>query len=283
MLIIESDSVSAAQTRQGEVFDVAVVNGSNEYKSLMAQIRQDLTGNRSEYYSQSYHDPRHHYIDWPSLESYSSYFRRMYRYLIHGPPEPENITNAEPIFRDILASIQNATEEKLGAKMNTTGGFYAGGKIYMYLTSPFSLNETLAFDLRAAMHSLNMSIHYHHYSIPTQPWVEWHDHSNDERDYSGARGTEMAFENARTGVEMEEYDPWYRYGDFVCGTPMVEEDMRIEREQKVNGTWVEPPRVRQREWECSTWRECWRSCPNRGGSEWWVFWGEECFTLLKFW
>jgi hypothetical protein len=38
--------VSAAQTRKGELLDVAVMEGSSEYQSIMAQIQQDLKGNR---------------------------------------------------------------------------------------------------------------------------------------------------------------------------------------------------------------------------------------------
>ncbi len=39
--------VSVAQTRNGSLFDVAIVKGSKEYKRIMRQVQQDLKGDRS--------------------------------------------------------------------------------------------------------------------------------------------------------------------------------------------------------------------------------------------
>jgi hypothetical protein len=71
----------------------------------------------------------------------------------------------------------------------------------------------------------------------------------------------MAFEQARNGAEMMEYDSQYRYGDFICGTPFVGEDYRVEMEIRANGTWVEPPRKRVLGWECRGWGICLRAWP----------------------
>jgi hypothetical protein len=93
------------------------------------------------------------------------------------------------------------------------------------------------------------------------PYIEWDNHGNDLLDYGGENGTIAALEQAKKNVEMMEYDPGYRYGDFYCGTYLVEEDMRVEAERKANGTWVEPIYKKKIPWECSNWDECWRAWP----------------------
>jgi hypothetical protein len=71
----------------------------------------------------------------------------------------------------------------------------------------------------------------------------------------------MALGHTRAAVEMMEYGPGYRYGDFYCGTYFVEEEMRIAAEMKANGTWVEPIYKMRVKWECQNWEECWRAWP----------------------
>lgn len=75
----------------------------------------------------------------------------------------------------------------------------------------------------------------------------------------------MAFQQARKGAEMMEYEwdyKWdYRYGDFVCGTWLVEEEERRREEGIADASWVEPVRKRRVEWECKNWGECWRAWP----------------------
>jgi len=134
----------------------------------------------------------------------------------------------------------------------------------MYISAPWELNHTFAACMRRAMNSIDMNIHYHQYGLQPSPYVTWHNHSNDQIDYSGENGTAVAFEQARKQVEMmelEDEEYGYRYGDFVCGTWMVEEDMRIEREMRKNGTWVDPPRKASHKWRCGSWKECWKGTP----------------------
>ena len=126
----------------------------------------------------------------------------------------------------------------------------------MHISAPWELNHTYSHYMRHAMNSLNMTIHYGYYDLQPRPWNAWHNHSNDVVDYSGENGIRLAFEQAKAGVEMMEYDPYYRYGDFVCGTSFVEEAMRVEREMRANGTWVDPLRKRELEWECRSWSQC---------------------------
>jgi hypothetical protein len=153
--------------------------------------------------------------------------------------------------------------------MNSSEGFYKQGKIYMYLSSPFELNGTYTSQMRGAMDSLNMSQHYGYYSMIQRPSYEWYDHANDVADYSGAEGIRMAFGEARREVEMNEYEYGYRHGDFVCGTPFVEEYEREKAEMIKNGTWVEPSQIEEVEWDCESWAECWRAYPSQDG-EWWI-------------
>jgi len=49
-----------------------------------------------------------------------------------------------------------------------------------------------------------------------RPWNDWDDGSNDMLDNYGENGTKMAFEQARKGAEMTNFDWGYRYGDFYC-------------------------------------------------------------------
>ena len=196
------------------------------------------------------------------LLAYPAYVQRLYRYLRYGPP-PAPANNPTLIFRSILSSIQIATEEALGAKLNRSEGFYNQGRLYMRVSAPWELNHTYSRYMRHAMNSLNMSSHYGHYELEQRPWMDWYNHSNDVVDYSGEEGTRLAFEQAKAGVEMMEYDPYYRYGDFICGTPIVEEAMRAEEEMKASGTWVEPPRKLSLDWDCRSWSQCWRAWPWR--------------------
>ena len=71
----------------------------------------------------------------------------------------------------------------------------------------------------------------------------------------------MALGHARAAVEMMEYDPGHKYGDFHCGTYFVEEEMRIAAEMEANGAWVEPIHKMRVKWECKNWEECWRAWP----------------------
>ena len=136
----------------------------------------------------------------------------------------------------------------------------------MYISAPWELNYTYSHAMRHAMEDLGMRIHYHQYGLQAMPWIEWHNHSNDEQDYSGENGTALAFEQARNYAEMMEYDPSYRYGDFICGTALVDEERRIKEELKANGTWVEPPRKGDLEFECQNWRQCWTAWPWKRGA-----------------
>jgi hypothetical protein len=195
-----------------------------------------------------------------NLSLYKAYILRLYRYLTRNH-QPHKITNPIPVFKEILTSLRNATEEALGAKMNTTDSFYGENNIYMYVSAPWELNYTYTHAMRHAMKELGMRIHNRYYELEPKPWTAWHNHSNDEKDYCGVNGTLYAFEQARDLVEMMEYDPFYRYGDFRCGTAMVAACFRIEREMKANGTWVEPPRKGVLDFECQSWRECLTAWP----------------------
>lgn len=119
-----------------------------------------------------------------------------------------------------------------------------------------------------ALGALNMSRDYGYYSHSIRPWAVWHDHANDERDYSGDEGTALAFEQARVGAEMMDFDPDYRYGDFICGNGLWEDEARVVEEMKANGTWVEPPEPPRKavlEWRCRSWGMCLKAKPWKWG------------------
>jgi hypothetical protein len=97
-----------------------------------------------------------------------------------------------------------------------------------------------------------------------RPWLEWRDHTNDLVNYTGENGTKLALEQARTAAEMMLYDPGYRYGDFICGNGLQDEENKVIEEMKANGTWVAliyPFHKRKVKWECRNWEECWRAWP----------------------
>jgi hypothetical protein len=74
----------------------------------------------------------------------------------------------------------------------------------------------------------------------------------------------LALEQVRTAIEMMLYDPGYRHGDFICGNGFDEEEDRVIKEMKANGTWVEPIypfHKRKVKWECRNWGKCWRAWP----------------------
>jgi hypothetical protein len=190
------------------------------------------------------------------FSKYTNYLQRIYNYLKNGPP-PVFSPDPTPIFTEILQSLNLATEEKLETKLNYTETRYDKG---IRVSAPWEFNETFVGALKRAMDTLEPGRVWI-YGPEVSPWTEWHDHSNDEVNYGGENGTTLALESARALVEMMEYDPEYRYGDFICGTPFVEEEMRIEREMKANGTWVEPIYKKRVKWECSNWEECWRAWP----------------------
>lgn len=145
--------------------------------------------------------------------------------------------------------------------MNHTQNRYDRG---LYLSAPWDFNETLTRSLRNAMNSLSDTDEGFWFVGPdTRPWADWDDHANDMLDYGGENGTKMAFEQAKKGAEMMEFDWGYRYGDFYCGTYLVEEEMRVRSEMIANGTWVEPARKMTVPWECRNWEECWRAWPWR--------------------
>jgi hypothetical protein len=159
----------------------------------------------------------------------------------------------------MLTSILKATEFALGAKLNTTSGHYAQDKIYMYISSPFALNHTYTSAFRCAMSHLHLRIHNGQYDLLVLPPNRWYSHSNDERDYSGDNGTKLAFEQARHNVAMSEFVKRYRPGDYRCGTGDFARRMKEVKEMKMNGTWVEPPVKGVLDFECSSWRQCWRT------------------------
>lgn len=70
------------------------------------------------------------------------------------------------------------------------------------------------------------------YELETRPWISPLDHANDEVDYSGEKGTSLAFQNAREHVAMTEYNPLRTYINR-CGTPLI-------LALKEKGKWVEP-------------------------------------------
>jgi hypothetical protein len=186
------------------------------------------------------------------------YFSRLYRYLTRASPPP-HATNPIPIFTEVLTSILNATENALQTKLNTTSGFFAQDKIYMHISSPFALNHTYASALRCAMSRLDLRIHNGNYDLLVLPHTDWFDHSNDEKDYSGANGTALAFEQARRNVAMSEFDETYRPGDFRCGTGDLARWTKEVESMKRNGTWVALPVRGVLGFECEIWRQCWRT------------------------
>ncbi|KAE9375983.1 hypothetical protein N431DRAFT_208856 [Stipitochalara longipes BDJ] len=251
-------AVSVAQDRNGTLFDVAIVNGSEDYRNMMAQIQQELKGDRSLYYTETDWNPDWRWHDWIGFSTHKNYFQRIYKYLKYGPPPPFS-PDPTPVLTTILQSLALATEETLGVKLNYTKNRYDRG---IQISAPWEFNETFVGALHDAMDTLATPAgDVWFYGPEIKPWLDWRDHSNDNVRYGGDNGTKMALRLARAAVEMMEYDPEYRYGDFICGTPFVEEEMRIEAEMKANGTWVEPIYKKRVNWECRNWGECWRAWP----------------------
>lgn len=187
------------------------------------------------------------------------YFRRLLNYVKgqgnHTPPSPNPI----PIFKDVLSNLKQATEDALAIRMQPASEDwppeYVRGKIRVILGAPWELNHTLSQALWIATDELGMVNRWHYRQLTQLPGMDWSDHANDVRDYSGEPGTVFAFEQARKLVEMKVFDPIYRYGDFVCGTYLVKEDSRIMEEMKANGTWVEPPQKGVLELPCRDFSE----------------------------
>jgi hypothetical protein len=219
-----------------------------------------LTRSRSIYYTETDWNPDWDWDDWTGFKLYSNYFRRMYRYLHDGPPPPFT-PDPTPVFTSILSSLKLATEEALGVKLNHTETRYDKG---LHISAPWNFNETFVRSLRSAMDSLSPTKdHFFVIGPDARPWADWEDHTNDLVDYRGKNGTSMAFEQARKGVEMVDFDSGFRYGDFYCGTYLVDEYERVASEMMANGTWVEPARKMAVPWECRNWEECWRAWPWR--------------------
>lgn len=175
----------------------------------------------------------------------------------YEPPTISPIT----IFRDMLLSLKNATEEALGTEMLPVESDYRQfqqGKIYVLTASPWRLNHTLSWALLIAAGEAGMDIGGGGLANANRqiPYIDWWDHADDERDYGGEEGTVFAFDQASKYVEMMEYDPYYRWGDFVCGTGFSEEMGREREEMIANGTWVEPPKKGQLDLPCMSFSEC---------------------------
>ncbi|RDL40225.1 uncharacterized protein BP5553_00204 [Venustampulla echinocandica] len=227
-------AVSAAQARNGTLLDLAKIDGDKAYKDMMAQIQQDRKGNRSEYHARPLADE--------GLIAVSNYLNRLYKYLRRGPPPPQPITDPYPIFTNIISTLHMETEKALGVKLNASSPNSDEPRIVTQLSAPWNFNHTYTLSLKRALDDLGFLAGYRHFHrLDVRPDIEWTDHANDEWYWGGENGTRMAFQYAREGAEMTEYDPEYWYGDFVCGTSFVEEDMRIRMEMEANGTWLEPP------------------------------------------
>lgn len=242
----------------------------------MAQIQQDLRGNRSAadpsnvspiltyfrsiYYTETDWNTGWSWNDWIGIPTYKAYYHRIYNYLKYGPPPPFS-PDPTPVFTSILQSLQLGTEDSLGVALNYTGNGYDKG---IHVSSPWEFNETFTRALKNAMNSLAAPEEKAGLVGPyASPWVDWYDHSNDHINYGGENGTKLAQEQARKGAEMMEHDPANRYGDFVCGNGYIDEELRIMEEMKANGTWVEPlysSKVKV-PWECRNWEGCWRAWP----------------------
>ncbi len=208
------------------------------------------------YYTETNWNPDWGWDDWIGIATYKAYYQRINNYLRYGAPDPFS-PDPTPVFTSILQSLHLATEESLGVRPNYTTTRYGKG---IHISAPWEFNETFTRALKKALHSFAGPGFVGPYP---SPWVEWYDHSNDSVDYGGENGIRLAREQARKGAEMMEYDPYYRYGDFICGTGLMEEEWRIEEEMKANGTWVEPlysSKVKV-PWECRGWEECWRAWP----------------------
>ncbi|RFU32377.1 hypothetical protein B7463_g3983, partial [Scytalidium lignicola] len=269
-------AVSAAQSRNGTLFDVAVVQSNEEYKNMMAQIQQDLKGNRSAadlsnilsiltlsrsiYYTETDWNPGWRWDDWIGIPTYKAYYHRIYNYLKYGPPPPFT-PDPTPVFTSILQSLRLATEDSLGVTLNYTGYRYDKG---IHLSLPWELNETFTRALKNAMASLAAPGESAEFRGPySSPQVDWYSHSNDHVNYGGEDGLKLAQEQAIKGAEMVEMDAAHRHGEFICGNYYMKEELRIMEEMKANGTWVEPlysSKV-QVPWECKNWEECWRAWP----------------------
>ncbi|KAH8672152.1 hypothetical protein BGZ60DRAFT_406657 [Tricladium varicosporioides] len=245
--------VSAGQRRDGSLFDIVAVEGDDEYKNMMAQMQQHLKGNRSEYYAQPDLDCGLN----RGLMAFPLYFKRILQFLRNGPPPPP-YPYPYPIFKKMLSNLLGATEASLGLKLNTSSGFYARDSIYLHISAPWEFNHTYALHMRHAMNDLNMTIHHGHYELHAHPSCLWSCHWNDQQDWGGPNGTAMAFQHARTLVEMSVYTG--RYQNW-CGTADVERWWRKRNEMIANGTWVEPPHRNQVEWRCRSLWQCLRALP----------------------
>jgi hypothetical protein len=268
--------VSAAQSRNGTLFDVAIVQGTEEYINMMSQIEDDLKGNRSEaiplnispiliisrsiYYTETDWNPGWRWSSWITIPTYKAYYHRIHKYLKYGPPPPIS-PDPTQVFTSVLQSLQLATEDLLGVPLNYTRTRRDKG---IHVSVPWTLNETFTRALKSVMNSLVASEEEASFVGPVpSPWVDWYDHTNNYLNRSGEKGTELAREQARKGAEMMEYDPYYRYGDFICGNGWSDDQRLIMEEMKENGTWVEPlywSKVKV-PWECRNWEECWRAWP----------------------
>jgi hypothetical protein len=93
------------------------------------------------------------------LAAYPAYFQRLHYFNKHGPPPPP-LTNPYPIFKNILQSLQLATEEALGAKLNTSSSYTIRDKIHLHISSLWELNHTYTRYMRHAMNDLNISATY---------------------------------------------------------------------------------------------------------------------------
>lgn len=122
------------------------------------------------------------------------------------------------------------------------------------------------------MHDLGMAIHT---GVRVIPSIDWSNHSNDEQNYNGDSGVELAFTYARQIAEMSEFNPEYRWGwDWDdCATSRVAEHERIRAEMIANGTWVEPPKRGVLEIPCESFRTCIRpfpwEIPDHGNLNYW--------------
>lgn len=166
-----------------------------------------------------------------------AYFRRLLNYIrgsdVHVAPSPSPVS----IFKDILTSLKEATEKALGVEMSPVGKTFNArqwhytqgkpGNINVRVGAPWALNFTMSRAMRIALEELHLWSDYHGGRLHQLPTT-----LDAGRDYSGERGTALAFEQARALVEMAEFDPYIRYGEPTCGTYLVAlEKLRREHAQ----------------------------------------------------
>ncbi|CAN8097813.1 unnamed protein product [Discula destructiva] len=242
-------AVSAAQARNGSLIDVAAVKVSLEYKELMARIQLDLKGDRRVYYDLL--EPNFMSNPGSFLQFLANtlgiYIHQTLDYFgvqnIKGSSSSPPSTYAVAIFKDVLISLKEATEQSLQIEMRPAESRFKQfkvGKVNIVVGAPWKFNSTLAQAISNATEELNIHMLGEWYdsqskviTIPPPTHGDLLDHTNDEMEYGGEEGTRFAFQQARDLVEMEEFDATYglRYGDMVCGTYLNELEGKIRAKE----------------------------------------------------